>query len=289
MNNKKNRFQLVPRTSFSFKDEKDKELYRELNMHLTNFSEQEVEQWFVKNNLNTEEYENLAKAIGQHTFYFSVSGVAITTKQEIIDTENKLYEITLKNFSFDNQLKILVQQYDLNENNLVVFKILYETAKKENKLENFYNSRVLLDPPFKLFSDEKFTELSKFEQTINKPINELISHYMAFKRSNPNNTGTSYYKLSNQYYLTDEIILNYTENKFNYLKENNIELPTKLKAKQLLKDIEDDYSKRDWKTANDMQTLDDVKIAIDNYIKVTLYYHLEDHLNESNTKARFKV
>lgn len=290
MTTTKNRFELVSGTTFSFKNDQDKESYGELKEYLTGFHDKEIEQWFIKNNLNTQEYQNLAQAIGQHTFYFSVSTVTATTKQEIIETQNKLYELLLKNFSFDNQLKILVQQYDLNENNLRIFKILYETAKEENQLNKFYTSRVLLDPLFKLFSDEKFIALSEFEKTINKPIRELVSHYMTFRRTNPNNTGTSYYKLSNEYFLTDEIILNYSDNKLNYLTENNIELPTKVKAEQLLKDIEEDYNGRSWRSVSDELTLEDVKNAIDNYIKVTLYYQLGDNLsNESNSRSRFKV
>lgn len=290
MTTTKNRFELVPGTTFSFKNDQDKEAYGELKEYLTGFHDKEIKQWFIKNNLNTEEYQNLARAIGQHTFYFSVSTVTATTKKELIETQNKLYEILLSNFSFDNQLKILIQQYDLNENNLVVFKILYEAAKEENKLEKFYTSRVLLDPLFKLFADEKFAELSEFEKTINKPISELVSPYMAFRRTNPNNTGTSYYKLGNEYFLTDEVILNYSDKKLNYLTENNLVLPTQSKAKQLLKDIEEDYNSRNWKSVSDEQTLEDVKNAIDNYIKVTLYYELGDSLpSENNTKSRFKV
>ena len=118
-----------------FVNPQDKEKFSELRTHVKDLNEEGVEQWFLDNNsyLKVKGKENLAKAIGNTTYYFSVQSNGLMSKENIISIELFQYEILLKHFNLEQQFRILTQVYDFKDERL--FELLYQTAKKEKKQE----------------------------------------------------------------------------------------------------------------------------------------------------------
>lgn len=265
-----------------FVNPQDKEKFSELRTHVKDLNEEGVEQWFLDNNsyLKVKGKENLAKAIGNTTYYFSVQSNGLMSKENIISIELFQYEILLKHFNLEQQFRILTQVYDFKDERL--FELLYQTAKKEKKQEKFYQSRIILDPLFKLFHKEEFELLKKIEVIIEKNMVDLQNNFMAFFKGD----GGSYYsKLNNNYSLTDEIMLNYSEAKKDFIMSYSKEIPLKTKAYQLLQDIEENYKQRDWLSQSDNENIKSVTLQIDKYIKTIMYFDLNKKLPPKSTKT----
>lgn len=265
-----------------FVNPQDKEKFSELRTHVKDLNEEGVEQWFLDNNsyLKVKGKENLAKAIGNTTYYFSVQSNGLMSKENLISIELFQYEILLKHFNLEQQFSILTQVYDFEDERL--FELLYQTAKKEKKQEKFYQSRIVLDPLFKIFKKEDFELLKKIEIIIEKNMVDLQNNFMAFFKGD----GGSYYsKLSNNYSLTDEIMLNYSEEKKDFIMSYSKEIPLKTKAYQLLQDIEENYKQRDWLSKADSENIKAVTLQIDKYIKTVMYFDLKKKLPPKSTKT----
>lgn len=265
-----------------FVNPQDKEKFSELRTHVKDLNEEGVEQWFLDNNsyLKVKGKENLAKAIGNTTYYFSVQSNGLMSKENLISIELFQYEILLKHFNLEQQFRILTQVYDFEDERL--FELLYQTAKKEKKQEKFYQSRIVLDPLFKIFKKEDFELLKKIEIIIEKNMVDLQNNFMAFFKGD----GGSYYsKLNNNYSLTDEIMLNYSEAKKDFIMSYSKEIPLKTKAYQLLQDIEENYKQRDWLSKADSENIKAVTLQIDKYIKTVMYFDLKKKLPPKSTKT----
>lgn len=265
----------------TFLNNEDKISFDELKELVTNLDEQGIQKWFDKENprLKTKGKENLAKAIGNYTYYFSVQITGFKNIKEIEDAENRKYQILLKHFKLEDQLAILNQKYDFESED--IFALLYNTAKSQKKENIFYNSRIILDPLVKLFSKEKFDKLKKIETIIEKNMVDLENTYMAFCIEN----GATYFRLKNSYTITDEIMLNYSDNKKDFILSYNKELPLKNKAYQLLEDIQSNYNERSYLTVADQTTTEKITKHIDNYLKAILYFELNNKLPVKSIKS----
>lgn len=265
-----------------FKYEKDNELFIELKSYVNSLQEEEVDKWFIKNekNLKRKGKENLSKAIGTYTYYFSISSKNINSLEKIRELESKQQLMLLKHFKFKEQALILNQQDELKDSKII--EVLYITAKKENKKNKFFNSRVFLDVISKMFSEDEFNNILEIEKIIEKRIDTIEVNKIAFYQKN----SASYYsKLNNNYAISDEIILNYNDKKRDFLLERNVELPTKEKALKLLEDITQEYKERDYMTPDNYKTLALIAHAVNNYYKVISYYYLNEKLaNKQKTK-----
>lgn len=265
----------------TFLNNEDKNSFDKLRELVTNLDEKGIQEWFDKENsrLKTKGKENLAKAIGNYTYYFSVQITGFKNAKEIEEVENRKYQILLKHFKLEDQLIILTQKYDFESED--IFTLLYKTAKTQKKENVFYNSRIILDPLVKLFSKEKFDKLKKIEIIIEKNMVDLENTYMAFCIDN----GASYFKLKNSYCITDEIMLNYSDNKKDFILSYDRELPLKNKAYQLLEDLHNNYNNRPYLTVADQETIEKITKHIDNYIKAILYFDLNKKLPEKSIKS----
>lgn len=275
-------FERISTYNSDFVNSQDKEKFNQLRTCVTQWNEPGVDQWFVENNsyLKVKGKENLAKAIGNATFYFSIQSNGFLTREYINEKEYYQYKILLKHFNLEQQFNILTQAYDFED--IRLFELLYLTAKKEKKEEKFYQSRIILDPLFKLFNKEHFDKLKKIETIIKKDIVDLQTNFMAFFKDN----GGSYYSnLNNKYSLTDEIILNFSENKKEFILSYNKQIPLKDKAYQLLEDIQDNYKKRDWLSPADNENIKAVMQQTDKYIKTVMYFDLNKKLPPKNIKT----
>lgn len=268
--------------SSDFANAQDKEKFGQLRQYVNDLNESQVDQWFLDNNnyLKVKGKQNLAKAIGNTTFYFAVQSTGFMSKEDINNKEFHQYKILLKHFNLEQQFSLLTQVYDVEDKRL--FELLYQTAKKEKKQNQFYQSRIVLDPLFKIFTKEKFELLKDIEIIIEKNMVDLQNNFMAFFKDN----GGSYYSnLNTQYSLTDEIILNYSEGKKEFIMSYNKEIPLKAKAYQLLQDIEEHYKKRDWISQADNENMKSVTLQIDKYIKTVMYFDLNKKLPPKNSKT----
>lgn len=275
-------FERISSCNSKFVNEKDNEKFSQLKRFVNDLDELGVDQWFLDNNsyLKVKGKENLAKAIGNTTYYFTVQSNGFLKKEELDYMELFQYQILLKHFNLEQQFSILTQVYDFKDERL--FELLYQSAKKEKKQEQFYQSRIVLDPLFKLFNKEDFDTLKKIETIIEKNMVDLQNNFMAFFKD----SGGSYYSnLNNNYSLTDEIILNYSENKKQFILSYNKEIPLKDKAYQLLQDIEEHYKKRDWLSQADNENIKSVTLQIDKYIKTVMYFDLNKKLPPKSIKA----
>lgn len=257
----------------------DQEQFSKLKKLVNSYDDSGVSLWFsnYENKLTKKNRvlfkSNLAMAIGKTSYFFSSSNYNIHSKKELDELMDLQYLILLKHFNLDEQLFILTQEFDLES--LKVFELLYQSAYKEKKENTLYNSRILLDPLFKFFIQEKFEKCIEIENIIHRNINLLENNIMVFSHQG----ATSYYsKLNNTYSLTDEIILNYSDNKNNFLLSRNIPLPKKDIAIQLLKDIEHNYNDRTWTSNADKETLELINTSIEKYFKALMFFDLNDNL-----------
>lgn len=276
-------FEKMPGYSNEFVNPEDKEKFYELKKLVQSLDDEGVKHWFDKNKsfLKVKGKENLSKAIGNHTYYFSVQTLGQMRKEQIEKIENNQYEILLKHFKLEHQFSILTQLFHFESEDL--FTLLYQTAKKEKKEDVFFKSRIILDPLMKMFSKENFTHLEKIENIINKKIVDLENNKMAFF----NNNGSSYYgNLNHSYKITDEIILNYSDKKRDFILSQGKQPPLKEYAYQLLEDISDNYKKRDWLSKADGETLDILSKNVDKYIKASLYFELSKKFPEKEIKIK---
>lgn len=267
--------------SKKFLTTEDQNAFTELKALVTNLDEQGVQQWFNRENtrLEIKGKENLAKAIGNYTYYFSVQITGFKNVKEIEECENMKYKILLKHFKLEDQFSILTQKFDIE--NEEIFTLLYQTAKIQKKENIFYNSRIILDPLVKMYHKEDFDKLKKIEKIIERNMVDLENPYMAFCIDN----GASYFKLKNNYTITDEIMLNYSDNKKDFILSYNKDLPLKNKAYQLLEDIQTDYNERAYLTVADQETIGKITKHIDNYLKAILYFELNNKLPEKSIKS----
>lgn len=278
-------FEKVPGYSGEFVNPKDKESFYLLKSLVHTGDEVAIKEWFERNNsiLKVKGKENLAKAIGNHPYYFSIQNSGHITKEQIEEKENLLYKMLLKNFKLEHQFLILTQLFHFESEDL--FTLLYQTAKIEKKEEEFFKSRIVLDPLMKMFGKEKFNQLQKIETIIGRKIVDIENNKMAFFYNN----GASYYgNLNNSYKITDEIILNYSDNKRDFIISQGKEPPLKEYALKLLEDISNHYKKRDWLSKADEETMGNLSKNIDKYVKAVLYFELNEKYPEKAIKSKNK-
>ncbi len=268
-----------------FINSKDKDIFLELKRYVNNYEEDNVNEWFSKHKeiLKIKGKNNLAKAIGNYTYYFSLgSGFMSLDAMEALKSQQ--YQLLLKHFKFEDQAIILTQEFDLSD--IKVIETLYKTAKKENKKEKFFNSRIFLDIAQKIFSKENFDKIEELEIIIEKKIHEIQVNKVAFYYQN----GASYYgNLKNKYAITDEIILNYTDDKRDFLLNRDIQLPSKNYALQLLEDINQNYKEREFMSLADNETLEQLSRSVNFYYKKTMYIELEKKLEVKNKEKKNKI
>lgn len=259
----------------------DQNSFNELKELVNHLDEKGIQQWFDKESprMKIKGRENLAKAIGNYTYYFTVQTFGIKTREEVEKIETLKYKMLLKHFKLEDQLSILTQAFDIE--NEEIFSLLYDTAKFQKKENLFYRSRILLDALTKLYNKEDFEKIQKVEKIIEKNLVDLENPYIAFCVDN----GVSYFKLRNNYSITDQIMLNYSDNKKDFILSYNKELPLKDKAYQLLEDIQINYKNRDYLTKSDNETIEKITQHIDNYIKAILYFELQKKLSIKSIKS----
>ena len=251
----------------NFVSEKDKEKFLTLKRYVNNYD-----------NKGT---EGLVKAIANYTYYFHVSGPVSMKKEEIENLKSIQYLSLLKYFNLENQLLILTQEFDLEDSKVIEF--LYKTAKKEKKEKILYNSRIFLDIVYKQYSINNFDKIIEIENIINKKIEDIKTTSIIFKRGNE----TSYYmNLNHNYAITDEIILNYSEEKRIFLENRGLEPPSIQVATQLLEDITTKYQKREFMTVGDSEKLQSLNQTLNEYEKRILYFDLKDTLREKQIKIK---
>ena len=162
-----------------FINSKDKDIFLELKRYINNYEEDNITEWFLRHKdiLKRKGKNNLAKAIGNYTYYFSLgSGFMSVDAMEALKSQQ--YQLILKHFNFEDQAIILTQEFDLSD--IKVIETLYKTAKKENKKEKFFNSRVFLDVAQKIYSKEDFKKIEELEIIIEKKIHDIHINKVAF-------------------------------------------------------------------------------------------------------------
>jgi hypothetical protein len=267
--------------SKKFLDYNDTKEFNNLKNLVNTLNEEGVDKWFSIQNerLKIKGKENLAKAIGNTTYYFSIKTNKFLNKKEIENIENQQYKILLKHFKLEEQLMILSQAFEFESEE--IFQLIYQNAKKENKKNIFYSSRIILDSLSKIFYKEYFDKLKRIEKYIEKNLVEIKNSYMAFFIEN----GSYYYKLENNYTLTDQIIINYSDNKREFILSYGKELPLKSKADQLLEDIKNFYKQKDYFSKRDQEILEKLNKNIENYIKIILFFEFNKKLPNKSLKG----
>lgn len=277
-------FEQVKNYTNEFINPKDKEEFSNLGNLVSSYNEEGVDAWFKEKKkwLKIKGKENLAKAIGNNTYYFSVSGKIGMSRQEIENLEYKKYLIVLKHFKLEEQFRILTQHFKMESED--VFRLLYKTAKEQKKEELFYNSRIILDPLLALFSKHEFDKLRNIEAIIEKNMVDFKNSKVAFFYKN----GSSYFNVINHYSITDEIMFNYTQEKKEFIESYGQQLPLKEKAYQLLEDMNNYYKNKDWISQSDNENLKNITKQIDTYIKATIYFDLNKKFPVKNINNTFK-
>lgn len=245
------------KNNFTVEEENAFTYLREL---VTNLDEKGVKKWFDKENPRMKEKgkENLALSIGNYTYYFSLKTNGYRTEKQIKEIESMKYKILLPHFKLEDQFTILSGELNIEEE---IFDLLYKTAKIQKKEKVFYQSRIILDPLTKLYYKENFDKIKKIETIINKNIVDLENPYMAFYYNN----GGSYYNLKNNYTMSDEIMLNYSDDKKDFILSYGKVLPSKNKANQLLADIKNNYENRSYITVSDQERIEKITENVKNY------------------------
>lgn len=278
-------FEQVKNYTNNFLNPEDKEQFNTLKNLVNSYDERGVNAWFKqkKSWLKTKGKENLAKAIGYSTYYFNVKSSLGTKKEDLEDLEYKQIIILLKNFELEQQLIILTQNFKMESED--IFKLLFETAKTEKKENILYNSRIILDPLIAIYSRHEFDKLKILESIIEKKVVNLESNKVAFLVKD----GGSYFKLKNSYFITDEIIFNYSPEKRDFIMSHGKEIPLKEKAYQLLEDITQDYEKRDWNSVGDMENLKNITKNINIFIKAILYFDFNKKFPKNNNNPNNNI
>lgn len=262
---------------------KDKEEFDYLKELVNSNDEQAIDNWFKQQNLCKQGKTNLAYMIGQTTYYFSISNFTVMNRKDIEEVRSQHQLNLLKHFCISDQIKILTQEFDLESPK--IFKLMHDTAKKENKSEGFYSSRILLDPLYKIFSSEDFEKIKNIEVAIEKNIEDIETNFIVFSYKN---SGSFYNNLKNTYNITDEIMLNYTEKKAEFLASRNIPLPSVEKATTLLKDIENHYASRQWMSISDQETIGKLSMHMSEYKTIKMCISLEESLHNKSNKIKAK-
>lgn len=198
----------------------NKEDFDMLKYYIQGGEYNEIDNWFKKNIKNEKDEDDLMKQIINTTYFFSFSSTSTSAqyvKQEKIKREKSI----LKNIGIKNKLLLYcpVIIEDLNLEHLDCFDLIKD---KKTIIESSSFIREIT----KLFNKESFEELDNIEKKLNVDILNLKMSNVYFCHKEKYSTGAFNFNLNEKIFSPmDDIILNYSSEKENYLINKNIEIP----------------------------------------------------------------
>ena len=264
----------------TFLNKEDQESYQKLCSLVNDGDEDGVDKWFGERNeyLGAMGRENLAKVIANSIGLIRVKTTFGSSREDLKKQEAWLNILLLKNFNAEDQITILTKEWRLENKDIIRF--VFETAKKEKKENLFYKCDRITDSFFHFFSKEDFKSIKEIEYFTGKCLLDITRERFPLIKEN----GCSYFSLDTERSILDEIILNYSDEKRDFIQSYNRSLPTKEDAFKLLREIKESYKKRDFITPHDIETLNMVEQGVGRYIKSIMYLDMKKTLPEKMSK-----
>lgn len=264
---------------------KDKFLFEELKQAVFILNHKEIDNWFKKLNLNSNDLNNLIKVILNQTYFFTFQTL---NNENVFQKMNEQMKMVLPYFESKHYNYLLQNEFYLYKYDNEVWKIYFEKAKEEKKLKDFYSSISINKLIIELFHNENFERLEQIENIIQKKFNMIYTKDIPYFYEEKNSNGCLYLKLDKKINIKNMILWDYTDKKKEFYEKRKIKNISLEKINEI-KELFNNAIQEKKQYYRD-ERYEYILKAITIYEKIILMMNLNKNLlNKNISKTKYKL
>lgn len=264
---------------------KDKFLFEELKQAVFSLNHKEIDNWFKKLNLNSNDLNNLIKVILNQPYFFTFQTL---NNENVFQKMNEQMKMVLPYFESKHYNYLLKNEFYLYKYDNEVWKIYFEKAKEEKKLKDFYSSISINKLIIELFHNENFERLEQIENIIQKKFNMIYTKDIPYFYEEKNSNGCLYLKLDKKINIKNMILWDYTDKKKEFYEKRKIKNISLEKINEI-KELFNNAIQEKKQYYRD-ERYEYILKAITIYEKIILMMNLNKNLlNKNISKTKYKL
>lgn len=246
----------------------------------------DISNWFDEYIKNDEKLEkDLAIKILSNNYFFSFESTSFN--KEYLNKETLIRELAiLSKLKIQNQL-IVLSSTTLNNINFAHFSVIKNT--KEN-VDILLKSNIVSEIITKLFHEEKFQDIDKINKKFGVNFLEMLGSRVTFAHEEQYSKGTFFLDLkeNNIFSPKHDILFSFKNSKREYLRKNNIKLPSIEEARNIKQAMLYELANNSWIDRKDFR--EKIESFLKTYIINKTYEDLHNDLPIlKNTNKKLKV